>query len=554
MVDYTNPGDVQTQGLVQASPTGATLEAPRTNSALQLAGALQGVNDKLPDALQAIGSTMQAKVAAKAHADAMANSGQAFADAVRAGKIEPTQSPWYIRAYNEQAAQVQGQAAVSSLVTDSQQWAERNDPTAYANRFNQELGKLAQQPQFQGIDGSTGFNKAALPLKDQALNQNTEYNVQRIQQENVQNATTLATKSIQDTLTANPKATPQQIWDATEDGHKTWLSTGGTEAQWTMLLKNSVYGAAANLGNANLIDILHDDRGGKGAIANIAGPDGKPVGAEIEQEKFWIERGQEAASTTAVRAHTSQVEQEGFQAQQSLISHFGDNLLFGKVPIQDLQTYARQQGFSVEAVQWATAQQAKALSESDTYSRAQVEQYMTSPTSAVENLKLHARAQNEGLTPALQGDVFDKVARGQMDLREGNQILQEADQTKKWLISQGRADKAEARSDARADRTFKLETARDLKQSGDTALSTVATQLHSVGDDILEKNKPVRDALDRTIRDAVAATYAKTNDPIAAQTAGEDAAGKWLIQRQKQRRPGQTPTGGLPGGNPRGNS
>jgi hypothetical protein len=532
VVDYTNPGNVQTADQVVAHETGADLQAPRTNQALQLAGALSGINEHLPDLLQGIGQDMRTRVAAKAHADAMATSGQAFADAVKAGKIEPTQNPWYIRAYNENAAQVQGQAAVSNVVTDSQQWQERNDPVAYANRFHQELGKIAAQPQFQGIDGSAGFAKAAEPLREQALNQNTEYNVQRINQENVQNTSTLTSTAIQTALSQNPKAAPADVWAATEPAHQQWLSTGGTEQQWNMLLKNSVYGAAGLLQDPTVIDLLKDNRGGKGAIANMADETGKPVAAEMESEKYWIDRGVETNQIYQMRTHQAAVENEALKVNQWAQTTYGQDWFYNMVSLNTLKSDALKAGFSQDGINAAVKEQAATISASDTFAKAQIEQHSMDPAISTQILTLHSRAMKEGSSADLDHDVFSQVASGNIERHEGEQILAEARQQSNYLTSQGRADASEARAEQRADRSFKLETAQTLKQYGDTTLATVASTLSQGGDPVLDRNPQQRLMVERSIRDAIVSSYAKSQDPILAQQAGDAVAASYLKKRR----------------------
>src|ERR1700761_7188866 len=154
------PTDVQ----VIAHPDIPELQAPSTNAALQLADALKGVSEDLGPALDQFAAHQSAVASAKAQRDAFLTSGKPFADAVRDGQIAPTQNPWYIKHYNENAAKLQTRQAVDSIIAQSQTWAERGDLTgnSYAQRLSAAIGEVGQQ--FTTKDGQLGFAEMAAPL------------------------------------------------------------------------------------------------------------------------------------------------------------------------------------------------------------------------------------------------------------------------------------------------------------------------------------------------------------------------------------------------------
>src|SRR5689334_15374595 len=73
-------------------------QAPKTNTALQLADALGEIYQPARRAAIVYAQKQQEKAEAQAKTDALKSMGADFAEAVRQGLIEPTQSPWYMDA------------------------------------------------------------------------------------------------------------------------------------------------------------------------------------------------------------------------------------------------------------------------------------------------------------------------------------------------------------------------------------------------------------------------------------------------------------------------
>jgi len=426
-----------------ASPSGASLAAPRTNAALELAAGLASVAPGVNDVLQGWAKERSAELAAKAEADALATSGQDFKEAVLAGKIEKTQNPWYIQAYTQRAAQVRAQGELSALATEAQTWGERDDPQAFAAKFSAEVGKRAQA--YQGIDAAAGFQAAAGPIQQQQLAANTAYNVNRIQTENEQNVSTLATKAILDVSAANGgNATPQQVWDALAPLQQQWLDTGGTEQSWNTLVINSTIAAGANSANASLLNILSDERGGKGALANMAGPDGTPVATTLMSARYRIEQEAATRGMSEIRARQNAVKLEGMQALEAVQAQFGYDFLEGKVSRSEVMGFLKEKGVSPAGAEFALKEMAETAAATTSLARALA-------GGDPEVLQLYNLASTSGYSATLYSRVEGKVLLGQMDINEAEQILGTARSRSNALEAEARADSRAARSDSRAD-------------------------------------------------------------------------------------------------------
>lgn len=531
-----------------ARPVGVNLTAPQTNPALELAQSLQGVNEALGPALEGYANVERAKQSAKANADALASSGQAFAEAVRSGKLQPTQNPWYIQAYEQKAAQVRAQGQVASLVSQSQTWAERSDPQAFAAKWQTEVGKLAEG--YTGIDQSKGFRAAADPLTEQALNSNSEYNAQAIQLANVQNTTQLMAQRIEETYRANPKAAPADFYTAIQPLVDQWRATGGTDAQSNELVRGAFVAAGEHAGNADILDNLKFDRGGgKGAIYNMVGPNGDPYAGDIEMAKYRIDRMQEMAGMGAVHQLQAQQEKEGYDIQKWAYATHGFDLVQGKIPMDQLLQEAQQNGFSPAGFQAFMQLEARDLASNNTYASAQTRQYALSPQNQDTILRLRTEALKNGWSPKLESEVWEQVRNG-MDENVADNILSKADGTSKYLRSEAKSDAREARAEANTSRAMRQQAARDFKQSLAESLGAADVALQSNRDKYL-LNPANRLQAQRGATDAGNA-WLKTHpdDFTGAQSASEDYLAGIIKQRRmrlQQRAGGST----LSGGNPR---
>lgn len=520
------------QVAIIASPSGSRLQASRTNAALDLAESLGKVAPGVNDLLGAWGKERAAEEAAKAEAAALATSGQAFADAVRDGKIERTQNPWYIQAYTQRAAQVRAQGEMSALAADSQTWTERDDSVAFAARFAAETGKRAQA--YQGIDAAAGFQAAAAPIQQQQLAANTAFNVNRIQTKNEQNVSALATKAIIDVFSANGgKATPQQVWEALAPFEKQWLDTGGTDQSWNTLVVNSTIAAGANSANPAVLNILSDERGGKGALANMAGPDGTPVATTLMSARYGIEQEAESRGTSETRARQAATKLEGLQALEAIQAQFGYDFLEGKISRSEVMGFLKEKGVSPAGAEYAIKSLSETAAASTSLSRALA-------GGDPEVLQLYNRANTSGYSASLYSEVEGKVTRGEMDINEAEQILGTARSRSNQLESEANADRRAAISDARADaresRQQSLALASGLKDQRNRDMGSISTALQASGDRSL-LDPATRSRVDRGAADAANAWLnAHPGDYAGADTAQRGYLNQYLMQRRAARK------------------
>lgn len=515
---------------VVTRPEGDHLDGPSTNVGLQLAQSLAGVNQELPGFLGQLGAQLKARQEDAAYKAAMANSGQAFGDAVRPGKLAPTQNPWFIQAYERQSAQVRAQGQVSGLVADSQSWAERNDPQAFAAKFNQQLGQIAQG--FTGVDQTEGFKSAAAPLADEALTQNLAYNVQRIQAEHVQDTTTLMTKAVMDTLRANPNAAPADIFAAMEPVRQKWLAVGGTDATANALMTNSVIGAAANLGNPDLIDVLKDPRGGRGALADIAGPDGKPIGSQMVQEKELIERQVIEQGAAAIASVKNATQVEGLRAVTTASQHFGSALYNGSVDPQTLQTFLVNSGVSPQGAAFAIGQISDDVSHFDSLNRASMDIHSTDPTKANGVLSLWSEGASKGWSPDYEDRVSQAVLSHQIGLPDAEQMIVRAHDTSRQIAAEGRAEVHAERAEATAGRSLRLQETHDIMDWAKTSADTTGAALQaSLGDTSLLGNTPARIVTERAAIGAATEAYRKTGSVQSANEAADAVYSAFVARR-----------------------
>lgn len=527
---------------VTARPGDNTLQAPTTNPALQLAASLQDTNEALGPFLGQLSGQLKARAEAKAFKDALANSGQSFADAVKSGKLEPTQNPWYIQAYERNAAQVRGQSQVSALVADSQSWAEKNDPQAFATKFNTQLGQIGQQ--FTGINQSTGFAKAAQPLQEQALSSNVQYNVQRIQQEHVQDTTSLATQAVMDTLKTNPGANPDQIFQSMEDQHKQWLSVGGTETAWRLVVKQAVVGAGANLGDSGVLDALKAPYLGGQPIANQADESGKPTGLEVSSDKFWIDRGVDATLNQAYKARQAAIAGEGAKVDDWATQTYGNDYAFGKIPLSQLEADGVAKGFSGQAIMWAADHAGEALRGAAGYSQGQTEIYSNDPEVQQRILAVNKEALTGGLTPHLTSELGDMVGRQQITKEMALSVMDRASGQSHFAQGEANANAREARSAAIAQGSLALQRYSIVADEAKGVKADGGNVLRGMGFDPAKLPPKVQKSFDSAVDDAALAVADK--GPGAAREAAGNAAARWINgYATSHKRPGAAPAAGL---------
>lgn len=234
---------------------GAQLEAPRTNTALRLAEVLSTVTPEAQQAFQSIAEKRAKTANERAQRDVLLTNGQGLADAVRSGALRPTQNPWYIRAYNREAAALTSKNQLQQLQVESDSWEEKNDPAAFQERWNKEAGEIGSE--YSSRDQLAGFNAAANLVSSQVLQQNTAYNTKRIEGERYDNLSALGADAIKDAWTLNGgRLTPNQLWATVQPVREQWFATGGSLSQWYELQEKMLVSAAAGVdGGVSLLDL-----------------------------------------------------------------------------------------------------------------------------------------------------------------------------------------------------------------------------------------------------------------------------------------------------------
>lgn len=255
MATGTDPLNRETISVVSRD-TGDRYAAPRDNPALQLARSLGEIQPALQQTMGAIADKKQADAEAQAKAAALENSGAALADAVRLGKIKPTQNPWFISAYNRESAAIRGQDALSKLSTDSASWAERSDPQAFATRWHTEIGHMVED--YAGdTDSIKGFAAAEGQATQQALATNQAYNTQRIFDERKQNLSALAADALQKAvIVGGGHISGSDAAAALAPAKAQWIATGGTLDDWNAMVTAAVTTASYSIRSPGLIDLL----------------------------------------------------------------------------------------------------------------------------------------------------------------------------------------------------------------------------------------------------------------------------------------------------------
>lgn len=534
--------DIDPSGVqIVESATPDQTAGPSTNTGLQLAESLRSAEPAVGDLLQGIGHQLQQRQAAKAQADVMSNSGEAFADAVRDGRIEPTQNPWYIQAYNRDSAAVRAQAETATLVDQSQTWAERNDPKAYQAKLQGELGKIAEK--YTGPDSNVGFNLTAVPLAKQAIAANEDYNVTRINQEHTQNVSTLMTTAIQDAAKVNGGAlSPAQAQAALKPFVDQWVSTGGTVPQARNMMLQSVIGAAANTGNTSLLDVLQKDFDGHGALADMSGPNGQPVAEDLMRSRYYIER--LAGQNPEKKAEAIHAFQMGSQAADAITAKYGFLPLHGKVSKEDMQAVIEAiPGMTPQGEAEAFRQIYEPIHAADQLATSLYTLHSQDPGTELTVAKLYERAGMKGYTPDLENDMQSLIRSGVIDKADADRITEKAT---------SRTNALEAKAESRAQhvdtesRLASRQAAQDFKTHSDEMVGTVINATASVNDKTYLQPQ-AKAALTTQVHAAGESWLAShKGDYAGAQQAQQDAANRILVQHLAHRQgvaPGAKPQG-----------
>lgn len=274
----TNTDPLRRGSFVQAALPGARLQAPQSNAALELADSLAQIN---PEARQAMGQFAQAratKLQAQAKRDALEQSGAKLADAVREGKLRPTQNPWYVQAYDTESAAVRGQTALAQLQEDSLTWEEQDDAAAFSKRWRESVAEVSKG--FEGKDAWTGFSAVESQFTQQTLASNQAKNAKRIQDERVANLGQLGTEALSSSLRATGgRMSPNEAFSSLLPVKQQWFATGGDQLGWEQILENSLVAAARQAQDPSILDLAK-------APELLYGPTSGPGAKDVDSPSF----------------------------------------------------------------------------------------------------------------------------------------------------------------------------------------------------------------------------------------------------------------------------
>lgn len=340
---------------------------------------------------------------------AMSQQGQAFADAVREGKLEKTQNPFFIQSYNREASSISGRKALTDLQVQSQTWEERSDPKAFQKRWAEEANTVAQG--FKSKDQFAGFEPVLKEVSSQVLNQQTAESVHRIVQQRDNNTQLLISQQIQDITAPAGMEDPQAVLDSLKDLRESYVGTGGSDEDWDKLVIAGVQAAAYGSTDAEILDVL---KAGENPLYNKTG-----VAEQIETDRFRIEQAKERQSQVRAQQMRDQATLEGLEATDKLYAQFGDSVLTGTLDLDAARAWMTKEGINSRAQAAAFSQAQGAAADFQSLGKMKA----TSGTVGVDAVKLYNRARTDGYTKRLENEILAKVSDGTMSSDEGQQIM-----------------------------------------------------------------------------------------------------------------------------------
>lgn len=508
-----------------------------------LAGALSEAEPGVQDFVGQLGGLLQQRAQNKAQADALAQSGEALGQAVRDGKIEPTQNPWYIKAYNQDSAEIRGKSDMAGLLDESQTWAEKNDPQAYQARFSKEMGALAQN--YTGHPESLqGFESAAKPIYDQAIAQNQELNVQQINLQHTQDITSLMNGAIRDTFKANPKASPDDLLASVYPLVDKAIGTGFTEPQAKELVFNSILGAAYQNLDPTLLNLANVPYKGGTPLAEIAGVDGKPYGEQLSYAAYRINTdARQQGNLNDVAA-----QKEGNSMVASLMQDYGYDykaMLQTMMDPTKLAAYAQAHRISPAGALEATKLLDAKFTGMIGMDKALVSLNSNDPSNITLKLDLHTYAAQHGFDKGLGTRLSTLVAKGDLTTADADAIVSEAASTSRAQFSEGMANRRESMAEINMNEREAHEANRDakdhIKDQIDYNVATVVNTTERAGDHFFTTGAGAttnRTNLENRVKGAVGAVLAvHPMDVTGAQEAAARETNLILQERRAKRAP-----------------
>jgi hypothetical protein len=390
--------------------------APRTNSGMQLAAALQDLNPdirRLGASVVAEDKQVQSEAAKKR---ALELGGKSLADAVRSGEIAPTQNPFFIEDYNKESAYVRAQSATSALALDSQSWAERSDPAKFQQRYSKELAGIGEHFS-QDDDTMAGFNAAAAPAQQQAFAANTAAVSAEIVKTRDANMSQLINENLTGTQNQHAgHASPQQLEESLGALKDHYIGTGGTETAWAQLVYHGYTSAAYNTNDADLLDKI------PGNIKNLPG-----IADQISTDKYHILQSKGTALRLQAEDFRAAITLQGQQIFTDAYKKYGTGLMTGQVSLSQLE--ADNPGANPLALASALNTAQAATADNQSLAIAKTRALEQTPNGAAYILDLHQEASTQGITPEFIDKVGALVISQQIPLNDATQLIDKSIET-----------------------------------------------------------------------------------------------------------------------------
>lgn len=501
-------------------------QAPRTNSGMQLAAALQDLNPELKGLAMRVSREDQEVQATAAKKRALELGGKSLADAVRSGDIEATQNPHFIQDYNQESAYVRAQAAISNLTVESQSWAEKNDHVAYQKKFTEALGEIGKQ---FGTDDDAmhGFNAAAAPAQQQAFAANTAQVAANIEKDRAANLSQMTTEALLGTQRDHAGASsPEQLQEGIAHLKDRYIQTGGTEQEWNKLSYHAYTSAAYNSGDPELLDKLPQ------GIKDLPG-----IADQIASDKYHIMQDKGSKLRMQAQDARDRITLAGQGIFMNAYKKYGPGLITGQVNFAQLAQ--DNPGADPLALASALNTAQATVADNQAIDIAKTKSY-TLGGGSDQVLALHTEAATLGISPELNQKIGLLVHNHMMSAEDGASIINKGIETTKGLNQQsGQVFPTPGKGlEAAATAVYgTVQPYTDLRKATDAEATTMIQWVNKSAK--VAGNPPVPVAamsqLKRQMADASSQwLVAHPGDFMGARKAAQQANGEWFASNAEQ--------------------
>lgn len=238
---------------VQARGQQLDLPPPASGTA-ELAQHLAGLSAVAGQSAEIYAASEKKKYALVARKEALDNWGTQAADAVRSGKIEATQNPWWQDARSREFAAANSMDALQKQMVDAATWPEQNDPAAFAKKWHEGVAAIGSQ--YKSTEELAGFLPVADQYTQQALATNESQSVQRQLAQRTNNSTILAGDALARAASANGGTlSANQANLALQPSREMWEKTGGDQLGWQAIAQAAIITAARQQSNDGLLHV-----------------------------------------------------------------------------------------------------------------------------------------------------------------------------------------------------------------------------------------------------------------------------------------------------------